>query len=49
MDDGSESKKVKDTKKFVINKKFKFENYENCSEVTEPEDLIFHLEKNCHR
>ena len=34
MDDGSENKKVKDTKKCVIKRKLKFENYKNCSEAT---------------
>ena len=34
MDDGSENKKAKDTKKCVIKRKLKFENYKNCSEAT---------------
>ena len=29
IDDGSEDKKAKITKKFVIKRKFKFENYKN--------------------
>ena len=33
MNDGSENKKVKDTKKCVI-KKLKFEDYKNCLEAT---------------
>ena len=34
IDDGSEDKIAKDTKKGVIKTKLKFENYENCLEVT---------------
>ena len=34
-DDGIEDKKVKDTKKRVIKRKLKFENYKNCLEVTQ--------------
>ena len=34
IDDGSEVKIAKDTKKGVIKTKLKFENYENCLEVT---------------
>ena len=33
MNDGSENKKAKDTKKCVI-KKLKFEDYKNCLEAT---------------
>ena len=32
MDDGSEDKKAKDTKKCVIKRKLKFENYKNCKQ-----------------
>ena len=34
MDDGSEDKKAKDTKKCVIKRKLKFENYKHCLEAT---------------
>ena len=34
-DDDSEDKKVKGTKKFVIKRKCKFENYKNCLEATQ--------------
>ena len=34
IDDGSEDKIAKDTKKGVIETKLKFENYENCFEIT---------------
>ena len=43
MDDGSEDKKAKGTKKRVI--KRKLENYENCLEATQLETTIHHLEK----
>ena len=45
IDDGSEGKKAKDTNKYVINRKIKFENYKNCLEVTQCENKINHLEK----
>ena len=35
IDDGSEDKKAKDTKKCVIKTKLKFENYRNCLEETQ--------------
>ena len=34
IDDGSEDKKAKGTKKCVIKRKLKFENYKNCLEST---------------
>ena len=34
VDDGSEDKKAKDTKKGVIKTKLKFKNYRNCLEAT---------------
>ena len=34
IDDGSEDKKAKGTKKCVIKRKLKFENYRNCLEAT---------------
>ena len=45
MDDGSEDKKAKRTKKCVI-RKLKFENYKNSLEVTQLENEINDLEKN---
>ena len=46
IDDGSEDKKAKSTKKCVIKRKPKFENYRNCLEATQLENKINHLEKN---
>ena len=34
IDDSSEDKKAKGTKKCVIKRKLKFKNYKNCLEVT---------------
>ena len=45
IDDGSENKKAKVTKKCVIKRKIKFENYKNCLEATQLEKKINHLEK----
>ena len=46
IDDSSEDKKAKGTKKCVIKRKRKFENYENCLEATQLENKINYLEKN---
>ena len=46
---GSENKKAKGTKKCVIKRKVKFENYKKCLEASQPENKINHLEKNLHR
>ena len=46
IDDGSEDKKAKGTKKCVIKRKLKFENYKNCFEATQRENKINYLEKN---
>ena len=35
IEDGSEDKKEKGTKKCVIKTKFKFENYKSCLEATQ--------------
>ena len=35
IDDGSEDKKAKNTKNFVIKENFKFENYKNSLETTQ--------------
>ena len=40
IEDGSEDKKAKGTKKCVIKRKFKFENYKNCLEATQHENKI---------
>ena len=45
IDDGNEDKKAV-TKKCVIKRKLKFENYKNCLEVTQLENKIIYLEKN---
>ena len=46
IDDDSEDKKAKGSKKYVIKIKTKFENYKNCLEATELENKINYLEKN---
>ena len=46
LDDSSEDKKAKDTKKCGIKRKLKFENYKNCLEATQLENKTNHLEKN---
>ena len=45
IDDGSEGKKAKDTKKCGIKQKLKLENYKNCLEATQHENKINCLEK----
>ena len=45
INDSSEDKKAKGTRKFAINIKHKFENYKKCLEATQPEDKINHLVK----
>ena len=45
IDDSSEDKKVKSTKKCVIKRKIQFENYKNCLEATQLENNIYYLEK----
>ena len=45
IDDDSEDKKAKGTKKFIIKTKFKFENYKNCLEATKHGNKINFLEK----
>ena len=44
--DGCENKKAKGTKKFVIKRKIKFENYKSCLEATHLKNKINHLAKN---
>ena len=38
IDDGIEDKKTKGTKKCIIKRKLKFENYKSCLEATEPKN-----------
>ena len=45
VDDGSEDKKAKDTKKCVIKRKLKFQNYKNCLEASQLKNKINYLEK----
>ena len=40
IDDSSEDKKAKCTKKCVIKRKLKLENYKNCLEETQPENKV---------
>ena len=44
IEDGSEDKKAKATKKYVIKRKFKFENFKNCLEATQLESKINYLD-----
>ena len=46
IDDGSEDKKAKGTKKCVIKRKLKFEKYKSSLEATQLENKINYLEKN---
>ena len=46
IDDGTEDKKAKGTKKCVIKRKLEFENYNNCLEVTQLDNKINYLVKN---
>ena len=46
IDDSSEVNKAKGTKKCVIERKIKFENYKKCLEATHLENKINYLEKN---
>ena len=45
IDDGSEDKKPKDTKKCVIKRKLKFENYKNYLEATQLDNKLKYLQK----
>ena len=44
IDDGSGDKKAKGTKKYVKERKLKFEDYKNCLEATQLENKLNHLE-----
>ena len=45
IDDGSEDKKAKGTKKCVIKTKLKFGNFKNCFEATKLQNKINYLQK----
>ena len=45
IDDGSEDKKAKNRKKYVIKRELRIENYKICLEATQLENKINHLEK----
>ena len=45
IDDGSEDKKAKGTRKCVTKAKLKFKNDKKCLEATQIENKINHLEK----
>ena len=45
-DNNDEDKKAKGTKKCVIKRKLKFQDYKNCLEAAQIEDKINRLEKN---
>ena len=44
-DNNDEDKKAKGTKKSVLKRKLKFEDYENCLEAAQTENKINHLEE----
>ena len=46
IDDGSENKKAKGTKKCVIKRKIKCENYKNCLKASQLENKVNHVKKN---
>ena len=45
IDNGSEDRKSKGTKKVYLKKKLRFQNYKNCLEATQLDDKIKYLEK----
>ena len=46
INDSSENKKAKGTKKCVVKRELKFENYKSCLKATQLASKIKHLEKN---
>ena len=46
VDDGSEDKKAKNTKKCFIKRKLKFENYKKCFKATQFNKKVNYLQKN---
>ena len=45
VDDSSKNKKAKGTKKCVMKRKLKFENFKNCLEATQLDNEINYLQK----
>ena len=45
-DDNNESKKAKGTKKCIIKRKLKFEDYKSCLQASQLENKIIHLNDN---
>ena len=45
INDGSEDRIAKGTIKYVVKRKLKFENYQNCLEVTQLDNEIIYLKK----
>ena len=45
IDDGSQDKKAKGTKRCAIKRKLKFENFKKCLEATRLDNTITYLEK----
>ena len=45
IDNGSEDKKGKDTKKCVIKRKRQFKNYKNCLQATQLENKANYMQK----
>ena len=42
-DNNNESKKARGTKKYIVKRKLKFENYKNCLQGSQLENKIIHL------
>ena len=45
-DNNNESKKARGTKKYIVKRKLKFENYKNCLQGSQLENKIIHLNTN---
>ena len=45
-DDNNENKKAKGTKKCIIKRKLKFEDYKSCLQASQLENKIIHLNDN---
>ena len=46
IDDGSEGRNAKSTKRYVIKRKIKFEDYESCLKATQIENDKKNIQKN---
>ena len=46
IDDGSEGRNAKNTKRYVIKRKIKFEDYESCWKATQIENEKKNIQKN---